>query len=237
MSSAIRIDARFNGPTHSANGGIACGAIAAVVGGRSVAVRLHAPPPLDTDLAISVDAEGGVEVHHGTQLVATARPAPPLDDVVPPVRPTVEEARDAMTRHVPFPPGDLRATCFVCSGRRPDGLRLTFGPLAADPDVTAAVLRTDASLPTVNGRVAPAMLWGALDCPGFVPSVHAAGHALLGSLEAELLEDAVPGETLICVGWLERHDGRKHHTATALLREDGTLVGRARHVWITLRES
>jgi hypothetical protein len=37
------------------------------------------------------------------------------------------------------------------------------------------------------------------------------------------------------VGWLLSHEGRKHHTASALLDGDGEVVAGALATWIELR--
>jgi hypothetical protein len=43
------------------------------------------------------------------------------------------------------------------------------------------------------------------------------------------------GEPIVATGWLLGAEGRKHHTASALLAADGTLLARARHVWVQPR--
>jgi len=78
-------------------------------------------------------------------------------------------------------------------------------------------------------------VWGALDCPSYVPAlVRHDGLALLGSLHAELLAPVPLGEPVVTVGWPGSSEGRKHHTASALLTPDGDLLARARATWITL---
>ena len=37
------------------------------------------------------------------------------------------------------------------------------------------------------------------------------------------------------MGWHLASEGRKHHTASALLTADGDVLARARALWITLR--
>src|SRR5689334_5636814 len=53
--SVLRIGGRYNGPPHSANGGYACGLLATAaqssLDGR-IAVSLHRPPPLETNLTV-----------------------------------------------------------------------------------------------------------------------------------------------------------------------------------------
>ncbi len=66
----LTIPSRFNGPPASANGGYACGLVAALLGGDAE-VTLRSPPPLDTPLVVSGD-DGHIEVRDGETLVAEA---------------------------------------------------------------------------------------------------------------------------------------------------------------------
>jgi hypothetical protein len=96
----VFIDGRFNGPPASANGGYACGVIAAAAAealGGPVAVTLVAPPPLDTSLRLSV-AGRRAHVFAGDELVATA--AVDASDVAAPdpvALPLVAQAEAAFT--------------------------------------------------------------------------------------------------------------------------------------------
>lgn len=233
----VRIPARFNGPPASANGGYACGSVAALVGTRVASVRLHAPPPLDTDLPAQRDDDGTVTVRHGETVVATAAPAEPLLGIAPPYVPTLAEAREAMRSHFGFGREHELQHCFVCGAARPsDGLGLTFGPLVARPDMNAAILIADSTLPHHDGTLAPELVWSALDCPSFVPAITATGRlALLAGLTAELLAPVPLGEPVVTVGWPEQIDGRKFFTASALVNRTGTVLARARAVWIGMR--
>jgi hypothetical protein len=139
------IPRRFNGPPQSANGGIACGAVARFVDGPAE-VSLRTPPPLDTPLEVDRAGGGEVTVWHGDTLVARARPAG-LDDIVPPVRPTVAQAREAMRNHPWLGEPHVLSDCFVCGPGRHDGLGVHFGPLPGWPKLTAALLVADATLP------------------------------------------------------------------------------------------
>ena len=57
---------------------------------------------------------------------------------------------------------------------------------------------------------------------------------LLGRLTTSL-EATVPATTpLIALGWHLSTEGRKHHTASALLTTTGEVVGRAKATWIEL---
>jgi hypothetical protein len=233
---SLRMERRFNGPRDSANGGYACGVVAGLIDAPAAAVRLHSPPPLETGLAAETAADGTVTLRHGDTLVATARPAEALDDLEPPVRPTLAQAREAMRHHAWWDVRHALSGCFVCGVERAqDGLGVHFGPLTDHPDVNGAVVLTDATLPHRDGVVAPELLWAALDCPSYAPALtRRDGISLLGSLHAELLGEPRVGEPLVAVGWHESTDGRKHRTGSALLDASGEVVGRARAIWIEL---
>jgi hypothetical protein len=224
-ATTVVLDRRFNGPPESANGGYACGVVARHVDGPA-RVSLRRPVPLGTPLELERHGDGHVTLHDGEQLIAEGDPALPLD-LEPPYRPTVEEARAAAAQR-PGPWPDTFGTCWVCSPARRDGLGVVFGPLAAHPDATAAVL--DA------GAVAPEVVWAALDCPSYTPPLW--GHAmpsLLAAMHAEILEPLPAGDPVAVVGWTLGSEGRKHRSATAILGEDGRVLARAEALWIRLR--
>lgn len=228
------IPARFNGPPQSANGGIACGAVARFVDGPAE-VSLRTPPPLDTPLDVVRRDDGEIAVHHGDTLVARARPAD-LRDVTPPVRPTVAQARQAMREHPWIGERHFLSDCFVCGHARHDGLGVHFGPLPGWPKLTAALLVADATLPHgPDCALAPELVWAALDCPSYTPEIWDAQRpSLLAGLAAELIEPVRLGEPVVAVGWPLETEGRKHRSASALLGADGRLLARARALWIRL---
>src|SRR5690606_24665966 len=80
------IDRRFHGPEGSGNGGYVAGRLAGRVPIDTVTVRLRQPPPLDTELTVTVEDERGhsVRLWHGDLLVAEALAGA---IVVPPVAP------------------------------------------------------------------------------------------------------------------------------------------------------
>lgn len=229
--SHVTIEGRFNGPPDSANGGYACGTVARFLSGPAE-VSLLAPPPLDRPLEV-VSEDGRVTMRDGATQVAEARPLDGLD-CEPPVRPAPAEAADAQTRH-PFLGVDHPfSRCYVCGAARDDGLGMHFGPLAARPEVNAAVLRPGPEVPAEADHVAREILWAALDCPSYAPELYGK-LALLARFSAEIVRDAGIEETLVAVGWGEGAEGRKHHTASALLDAEGSTVARARALWIEPR--
>jgi len=231
-SASVVLGRRFNGPPATANGGYACGVVARHVDGPAQ-VSLRRPVPLGAPLELERHDDGHVTLHDGATLIAEADPALPLD-LEPPYRPTLEEAREAASAR----PGDWPETfgsCYVCAPARRDGLRVVFGPLAARPELTGAVLHAGPGVPLDDGALAPEIVWAALDCPSYTPPLW--GHAqpsLLAGMHAELLEPVPAGEAMTVVGWTLGIDGRKHRSATALLAQDGRMLARAEALWIRL---
>jgi len=228
------LDPRFNGPPGTANGGYACGAVGELVDGPAE-VTLRSPPPLGVPLGVDFRPGGEIDVHDGDALIMSARPVDDVD-VEPPVRPTLAQAREAMRHHPGHGREGLLSACFVCGWRRHDGLGLHFGPLPRHPGVTASVFIPDATVPSRGGDMAPDMVWAALDCPSYTPPLwdwHRP--SLLARLAVERLDCVEVGEPAIVTGWHLASEGRKHHTASALLSPDGDVLARARALWITLR--
>jgi hypothetical protein len=236
----LTIPGRFNGPPTSANGGYACGAIARFVG-EPAEVTLRTPPALDTPLTVVSDGEDGVNLLDGETLVAQARPAelPRLD---PPLLPSFEQALEARAAHPALGVTHPLSDCFVCGPERHDGLHVSPGPLDEAADIGAAPFEPDETVAD-DGIVRPEVVWGALDCPSYVPSMWNGGQmntgaiSLLGRLTAERHREIEVGEQLAVVGWPLGREGRKRHTATAIVDADGEIAARAMATWIELRPS
>lgn len=217
---------RFNGPPESANGGYACGLVARLVDGPAE-VTLRRPVPLGRELQAERHDDGSVTLHDGEDLIAEAGPALPLD-FEPSRRPSLEEARVAAGE--PWGDDSNFNRCWVCSKQREDGLGVHFGAL--DATTTAAVLHAGEP----GALLAPEIAWAAMDCPSYTPDLWDAERpSLLASMTAELLEPILAGEPLIVVGWRLGAEGRKHHSASALLTPDGRTLARATALWIQLR--
>ena len=235
-TASLVLDPRFNGPPSTANGGYACGAVGELVDGPAE-VSLYSPPPLGVPLDVSFLPDGEVEVHQVGRIVARARPVDEVD-VEPPVRPTLAEAREASRRHPGHGVETYFSECYVCGSRRHDGLGIHFGPLRGHGGVNAAVFLPDGTVPNRSGIVAPDMIWAALDCPSYTPALWDPERpSLLARLAVERLDCVEIGEPVIALGWHIASDGRKHHTASALLDRDGRVLARARALWITLAGS
>ncbi|GAA4237759.1 hypothetical protein GCM10022254_50880 [Actinomadura meridiana] len=192
----------------------------------TVTVTLRWPPPLDTELDVSVEDERGhhVRLWDGESLVAEALAGA---IVVPPIAPVpfdeavvAAEKYRAAENH-PFP------RCFVCGPEREpgDGLRLEPGPVA---DGTVAA-------PWVPDLVpARELLWAALDCPGGWAFDVAGRPAVLGTMTGQVMDVPDAGERCVVMGFARSREGRKMHAATALYGADGRLLGRAEQIWIEI---
>ena len=237
----MRLAGRFNGPPGSANGGIACGRMAAYVGAPAVEVTLRRPPPLDTDLR--VDASGGTaRLHDGEHLVAEAVPSTVELEVPDPVTPEAARAAEqeyaGLVAH-PFP------TCFSCgTGREPgDGLRIFPGQVG-DQDGAARVAATWTPHPSVSEdwheyvdatrHASLPVTWAALDCVGAWAGDFGERLLVLGTMTARIHRLPEVGAEHVVVGLDRGQEGRKTFTASALYTTTGELVGQAEHVWIAV---
>ena len=233
MDTTAIIPSRFNGPPDSGNGGYSCGVLAAHIDGPA-RVRLHVPPPLDRPLEVRPTADGGVEMVDGENLVGTATPAP--FDLEVPEAPTLEEARDAMSRY-PCYEGHVFPSCFVCGPGRPahDGLGIFPGPVE-DWNLLASAWKPDKDLLDGAGRVKPEIVWSALACPGYFACMGKQPRpAVLGELQLKMLGNVPGDEALVVFAWPLGQDGRKLYGGTALATAGGTVLACARSTWILLK--
>jgi hypothetical protein len=219
----ITFPRHYRGPLASANGGYACGRLAAFIDADEVEVTLRLPPPLDRPLDVEHDADG-VRLMDGDALVAQARAAPV--EVQAPVPVSVEVAEESRERHVRGWSPDFNE-CFVC-GVRDDGLEIRVGPVTGREPVHASPIALPESRPEI--------VWAAIDCPGaYAVGAEGRGDIVLGRMTARV--DRVPeaGETCVVASWPLGEDGRKLYAGTALFAEDGELLALARQTWIVPR--
>jgi hypothetical protein len=221
----ISFDPRFRGPLTSANGGYACGRLAAFVVGEYVEITLRLPPPLDRSL--EVRTEGGTAVLlDGDAVVAEGR-AVTLDlDSPGPV--SVAEAEAAREHHVHGWSPDFRE-CFVCGDRADgDGLRIRVGTVVGREPLHAA--------PWVVTESRSEVVWAAIDCPGaYAIGAEGRGEVVLGRMTVRVARVPDVGEACVVVAWPLGEDGRKLFAGTALFAADGELLALARQVWIVPR--
>ena len=235
--SPVRFAGRFRGPPGAANGGYACGTLAARLNGAAE-VTLRRPVPLERPLLLR-DGDGVLLLEDEGQLCAEARVSTtPVGQSVP-RPPTLAEARAAAGRaayyDAPVFPG-----CFGCGPARAqgDGLRIFPGPVPGR-EVLAAPWSPDPSVGGPDGLVPEEVVWAALDCPGGVAvaealATPAEGAALLGRMTARLDGPVRIGTAHRVVAWLLERDGRKHIAGSALFGPDDELLAVARAVWITV---
>lgn len=227
---SVTFPARFNGPPGSANGGYACGVIAAQVPADLVEVTLHRPPPLDAALLVEQTGSRYEVRPAGGEVVAVATAAQEPVEAVAPVGDVPADAAPALAdAHHPF------RTCFTCGPDRApgDGLRI-FARRLPGASVLADRWTPDASLADDDGAVRPEFVWAALDCPGGWAAFDRipGGVAVLGRMTARI--DRVPrvGEQCVVVAESKWHDGRKIDAHSALYTNGGELLAAARAVWI-----
>lgn len=234
-SESLVISGRFCGPPKSGNGGYVCGRLATHLAG-SVAVRLKAPPPLETELRIEV-SRSGTQLLHGSSVIAEARAAEL--DLTPPAAPSFAEAEEAaksyagFTRHA-FP------RCFGCGPQRAvgDGLRIFPGSVASRSMVAAPWI-PDASLANGADNVRTEFLWAALDCTsGFAVLPVPEGKAIvLGELWARIDGGVAPNEKCIVIGWRLHIDGRKRYAGSTVFSVSGRPLAVGRATWIEVPSS
>lgn len=249
-SNVLRIDRRFAGPPDSGNGGYVCGEMAKVLArgtdgpnsllASGVRVRLMKPPPLETDLRIEATADGlglfpgSAAEPESEDLLAQAWPHS-LDLAVPEAV-DLDTARMAEKKFRGFEE-HIFPNCFVCGPDRDagDGLRIFPGPTDRSAGIFAATWQPDASLRDTHGRVDPAFVWAALDCPGcFSFPQPENAFLLLGELSAAIHEPVCIDAPHILLSWQIEHKGRKHTTGTALYDEQGRCCARSRGIWIEI---
>jgi hypothetical protein len=221
----ITLDRRYRGPLESANGGYACGRLAARVDAEAVEVTLRLPPPLDRPLDVR-DENGTAVLLDGEAIVAEARPAPL--EVDPPAPVSHAAAAAAAARHVRL--GDrVFRECFVCGVRADgDGLGIYVGAVAGREPLHAA--------PWTPDEAAPELVWAAIDCPGaYAVGAAGRGDIVLGRMTASVSRVPEMGEPCVVAAWPLGEDGRKIYAGTALFSDAGELLALARQVWIVPR--
>lgn len=241
---SLTIDARYNGPPDSGNGGYVAGQLAEellaarvqpTVGPDSpwVEVTLRAPPPLDTPYAVELDDDGALVASVAGTVVGTARvlesePDGVVDVPAVPahVAAQAEQSYVGLDHH-PFP------TCWVCGPQRPDGYHLQPGMV--DDRRTACTWQVSADAAgTPTGPVPASAVWAALDCPGGWATLAGGQVAVLGRIAAAVRAVPVVGESCLVMGQVEGQDGRKVFTTTTVYRADGSPAATARSTWIAI---
>jgi hypothetical protein len=228
---------RFCGPPGTVNGGVACGAIAALCG-RTTEVTLHRPIPPDRPLTVEYAGDSALTVLDGGTPLAAARPAADAaDSTVPSVSAELAEAVAGRARYFTDP--DF-PDCFVCGRDRAPGhgLRIFPGPVPGR-SVWAAPWTPDASVAASDGRVRPEIVWAALDCPTGIAAGEAAQlpadtTVLLGRMTARITTRPRAGQACRVVAWPVARSGRRLSAGSALLDPAGAVLATGRTGWITV---
>jgi hypothetical protein len=239
LLTGLRFDRRYNGPPNSANGGYACGLMAEAIDrcggdldGHDVAVRLHQPPPLDTDLDLVFDTVSNKwHLLHGDLLIAAAHAAH-VHAHAPNHVPDYVQALDAAV-HFSGHAQHAFPSCFVCGTQRKqnDGLRIFAGKLFGANMATAPWL-PHCGLSDESGKVSTEFIWAALDCPGYFASVTPGRIALLGELAVHIHRRVHVEEPCVIVGWPIMIEGRKHKVGTVLYDESGEQCALGVATWL-----
>ncbi|MYM64892.1 hypothetical protein [Pseudomaricurvus sp. HS19] len=233
MNTSVVIQNRFCGPPDSGNGGYVCGLIGEALGGKAT-VRLFLPPPLGRPLTLDIQG-ADAQLLDGDKLVAKGQ-AEAVDVECPDI-PSWAETLEASKAYVGFKQHPFPG-CFVCGPQRleGDGLRIFPGKLPGS-EVVAGPWLPDGSLLGQNGssnHIDRVFIWAALDCTSAFPMFPTReGKALvLGQMSVQVHNDVAVGEQCIALGWPLGQDGRKLHSASAIVKPDGSLAGTAKATWI-----
>ncbi len=233
---SIIIKRRFIGPPNSANGGYACGRIAAFING-SAEVTLRRPPPIEKEMTVRAEVDGSVTMYDGAILIGSGQSV--SFDPVPIEAPTLSQARDAAERTFDESLHTL-PTCFVCGPHREpgDGLRIHVGPMDLLDEqwkgILAAPWVPGENLADDGGIVLPEFVWAALDCPTAYACSSPAGmrHILLGRQAVEILRRPRVAEKCVIAAQELSHDGRKSYAAATLFGEGGEAIAHCKATWI-----
>jgi hypothetical protein len=228
----MEIDARFNGPPGSSNGGYACGVLGTLIG-DCAEITLRQPPPLDTPMSVK-QSDGVWQLFDEQLLIASGRPAG-LDLNVPDA-PLFAEATLAERGYAGFEAHHF-PTCFVCGPERGehDGLRLFTGPLE-NREVVASHWLPGEDVAGDFGNVMGRVVWSALDCPTYFGG-RLAGYAplaVLGQMTAKMLAPIAVDEPHVVIGWPVGSEERKWHGGSAIYTAGGELRAFARGTWVVI---
>jgi hypothetical protein len=226
----VIIAARYNGPPRSGNGGYTSGLVASHVDAPVAKVRLHRPPPLDTELTVragpSPDARiagsaQAVWVYAGDDLIASAQPGR-VEHAVAGIG--FVEATDVAKSYLGFT-GHPFPTCFVCGPQRTDGLGIFPGRIAEG--------RTAAPF-VVPPEISPAVVWACLDCPGGWATPLETQPRVLGELAVRIDALPSPGDECVVVGEMTGEEGRRAFVRTTLYSPAGDVLATGEATWVAI---
>ena len=214
----VRVAARFEGPPGFANGGYLAGLLA---GEGPAEVTIRRPVPVEEDLELD-----GAALRSGADVLAEVARVDSVDvGPIPSAR--FEDAQRAAAA-TPLAPQHPFPRCFGCGPDHPSGQHCLPGPVGDGPGVWAVAWTPE--------EATPPFVWSALDCPSSAPVVPVSGDPphVLGRIAAEIRGDVVAGRPHVVVSWALGADGRRKHSASAILDQGGRPVAVARATWIAL---
>ncbi|MFF7163397.1 hypothetical protein ACFZBP_18920 [Streptomyces sp. NPDC008086] len=234
-SDAIVVPELYSGYPEVAFGGYVAGVLAERSGAGTVRVDFRGPVPVGTPVRIAETADGGVELGDVERPLAVARPAELSPDA--PAAPSWDQAADAAEWFRAAPPSGV-VDCFGCGLRPADrGLRVYCAPVP-DAGLVASAWTPSPAFAGPDGLLPPALVWGALDCPGnwagrFLGTQRPG--AVTASLTGRILRPVTTGEPYISYAWLLSESGRKHRMGAALATTEGELCAVSEALWIDPR--
>lgn len=235
MTATLTIPRRFNGPPGHAQGGYACGRLAALAAGQldgQARVTLHAPVPLEVPIDYQGTGRRGYAMAGDDLIAAISEPGL----IFAPPEPV--SSADAVSAHLRFAGchGHPFPTCFVCGVSRPgDGLGLMPGPLPDRPGMVACVWTPDPVVADADASVRAEFVWSVLDCPGGWTCDLVREPRVLASMTARIIELPRAGRTYVITGKLMQASGRRMASATALYEADGEgPLACATTVWLSI---
>ncbi len=229
-----RVADRFCGPPGSGNGGYTVGMVGKYVG-HEVEVTLKRPIPLDEDLQVQVDVEGGATLGHRRTEIASARRAELNIDV--PEAVNFSRASDARMRYPGFQTHPFPG-CFVCGTSRcaGDGMCLFTGPV--DEGLVASPWVPSGEFANAESEIAPELICSALDCPGawaLIDRYGIEGPLVLGRMTYRFERPIRADERYVVMGWALGREGRKTFCGTGVYDADGKVCAIAGATWIDLK--
>ena len=233
MRTSVSIPRRFNGPLESGQGGYCSGIVASLIDGPAE-VRLRRPVPLGAPLDVVREGDGPVRVLDGDALIAEARGMPRFEVEVP-ASVSPAEARRAMGGYRGVSDG-VFSRCFVCGRARDDAFGVFAGPVDGR-ELVASCWTPPTWTADPEGSVRPEFVWAVLDCPTYFALYTEADlpMSVLAQLTARIDTSVAAGQEHVVIAWPIERDGRKHHAASAVLSDEGTVLASARALLIELR--